>query len=88
MHVSTTPLGELATQVLKRETFVLLGHSLPFNTRGMASYDKSGAALIELNPALFEAMDARELAHVFWHEVGHIALKHISEARPRFAYMP
>ena len=83
MRISTAPLAELATQALGRRVLVHLGHSLPWHVRGLASYDRAGCPVIELNPTIFEAKDAHELAAVFWHELGHVKLGHVSEARPR-----
>ena len=83
MHVSTTPLGELATRIMGRRVLVHLGHSLPWSVRGLASYDRAGCPVIELNPPIFESKAAHELGEVFWHELGHHLLLHTSEARPR-----
>ena len=83
MRISTAPLGELATKALGRRVLVHLGHTLPFNVRGLASYDRAGCPVVELHPSIFEAKDAQELAAVFWHELGHVKLGHVSEARPR-----
>ena len=83
MRISTVPLGELATQALGRRVLVHLGHSLPFGVPGLAYMSTGGAPVIELNPTIFEAKDAHELGRVFWHELGHVKLGHVSEARAR-----
>lgn len=81
MHVSTAPLGELATEVLGRRTLVHLGHSLPYGVRGLAYMDAAGCPVLELNPTIFETRDVKELGAVFWHEVAHVKLGHVTEAR-------
>ena len=83
MRISTAPLAELATRALGRRVLVHLGHSLPFGVPGLAYFDRAGAPVIELNPTIFEAKDAHELGRVFWHELGHVKLGHVSEARAR-----
>lgn len=89
MHVSTRPLGALASKRTGKRVDVIIDAALR-ETR-MAGYTVRtgpGCYRIGINPYLFQWQEVRGVGRVFWHELGHILAGDVDRGQPTVAGTP